>query len=262
MKNVEILDKLLGLEDLSKKVNNKKPGVYVLNFPETGEYYLGATCDLGRRVVEHNSKLTNNSHCNKLLQEVKNLNPKIETLGFVSSSVEEAFDFEKKALQILRDDPLCKNIRGGVGYSEETIAKRAKSNTGKTHTDETKEIIRQKLKDHWSDPEQRKQQSNKRINFFKEGGEAYWKNKPINPETKKKLDAGRKQYFDKMTPEDRRTYGAIRTRHLNIPVKVDNKVFPSMRDAATYHGVSSPTVRDRINSKNFPNWTVNLPEET
>lgn len=112
----------------------------------------------------------------------------------------------------------------------------------------------EKIKEAWTDPELRKQQSENRLNHFSNGGFKYNLGLPISEEKLEKLCKGRDNFYNSLTEEEKLELIKRKTEPNKKPIEVDGKIYSSRKEAAISENVTPPTVRDRINSKNFPGW--------
>ena len=70
--------------------------IYAIKNKENGKMYIGSTNNLRKRSYEHNSKLKNNYHRNKLLQKDYNEYGKDKFEYKILEEVEESIDLQEK----------------------------------------------------------------------------------------------------------------------------------------------------------------------
>jgi hypothetical protein len=168
-----------------------KSGIYKITNKITNKFYIGSAVDIKSRWSGHKRRLKANTHDNKHLQSAWN---KDGIQNFLFEIVEIC---EREILipteQKYLDEYKCWDRE--IGYN---IAKIAGNTTGCFHTEESKILIkknnkaseeetRKKMRDYWSNPENRKYQSEKRKEYLskKENREKlknslteYYKNNP------------------------------------------------------------------------------------
>jgi group I intron endonuclease len=218
-----------------------KSGIYKITNKVTNKFYIGSAVDIKSRWSGHKRRLKANTHDNKHLQSAWN---KDGIQNFLFEIVEIC---EREILipteQKYLDEYKCWDRE--IGYN---IAKIAGNTTGCFHTEESKTLIkknnkageeqtRKKMRDFWSNPENRKYQSKKRKEYLsrKENREKlknsltdYYKN---NPE---------KKLFAEKNP----SYGLkFRNKHVERidPSTGEIKEYESIRDTAK-DGFMSTTV--------------------
>lgn len=147
-----------------------KSGIYKILNKITNKFYIGSAADIKARWSVHKRRLRTNLHDNEYLQNAWN---KHGEENFLFEIIEIC---EKQNLILLEqkylDDYKCWDR--DIGYN---IAKIAGNTTGCFHSQESKDLIkknnkaateevRQKMKDYWSIPENRKSQSEKRKQYL------------------------------------------------------------------------------------------------
>lgn len=147
-----------------------KSGIYKITNKITNKFYIGSAVDIKTRWSVHKRRLKTNSHDNEHLQNAWN---KDGIQNFLFEIVELCErDILIQVEQKYLDQYRCWDRE--IGYN---IAKIAGNTTGCFHTEESKELIkknnkaateevRQKMKDYWSNPENRKYQSEKRKQYL------------------------------------------------------------------------------------------------
>lgn len=168
-----------------------KSGIYKITNKITNKFYIGSAVDIKSRWSKHKKMLRENWHDNKHLQSAWN---KYSEENFLFEIIELC---ERQILipteQKYLDEYKCWDRE--IGYN---IASVAGNTTGCFHSEESKllikqnnkastEEVREKMKNYWSNPENRKYQSEKRKQYLskKENREklsnsisSYYKNNP------------------------------------------------------------------------------------
>lgn len=183
--------------------NKQDPVVYMAENPKTQEYYFGATSQRKARRDKHINQLKAGTHINKRFQEAYNKDPSFiwKELSVIDSKT--AFDIEKELIKECRSDSKCLNIKGGCGYNPEKYIKIGLSNLGKHHSEETKKHLSQTSKKYWSDPEIRKEQSEKRKQYFENGGIPYQLGMKRSDEFCEKVSEGKRKYWESLSDTER-----------------------------------------------------------
>lgn len=245
--NINILSILESLADSTDKELDKHTAVlYIADNPITNKYYIGVTNDNTRRKNQHDRYLRNNIHYNEKFQEAYNENPNFSWKEIPVENMDVAFYIEKTLIHETRGDPNCLNIKESV--------KREPTFTGRNHTEETKKLLSEISTKQWESSEARLRQSEQRKQFFANGGEHHQRGKPLTIKEKERLIEGTKNYYYSLTESEREAFINKRVTPLMKPVIVNDKEYPSQKAASIGENVTPPTVRDRIRSKNFPEW--------
>ena len=79
-------------------------GAYIIQHP-SGLFYIGSATDLIKRRDEHKSRLRNNGHHVKRLQDAYNANNELVWEYHYTATREEAFQKEKELIQLQKGDP-------------------------------------------------------------------------------------------------------------------------------------------------------------
>jgi hypothetical protein len=123
----------------------KKSACYIIKHVETGKMYVGSSSIVSDRMSKNISSLKHNRHKNKPLQEIYNIDPKIEIFIKTTENIEEAQLLEQQTVNSLKNTKLLCNVATtdvtktnlGVKRSDETIEKISNSNKGKKRSKET-----------------------------------------------------------------------------------------------------------------------------
>lgn len=163
------------------KRTDKYSAVYQISNPVTGEYYIGATSNIGTRIDTHIRDLRKDRHENYKLQKSILETDILGVTIFPVETPELAFAIESEHIKQNKGNPLFLNIKDvgpppmlGRHHSDETKEKISKHNKqmyengyinpflGKTHTDEYKQESRERTKKLWEDEDFRQNQIEKR----------------------------------------------------------------------------------------------------
>lgn len=135
------------------------PAVYLIE-NTSGQYYVGATSDLGHRISWHKAALAGNRHPNKKFQESYNKNSDFYFFAHRSSSEFTAFELERLFIQSRINDPCLLNLNGvqrttpPSKEAREAVGRKSKAyfqnpeinnETGKTIGEERREAARQRM---------------------------------------------------------------------------------------------------------------------
>lgn len=177
-----------------------------------------------------------------------------ETKEKMSASAKKAWTEERKEKQAERQ----REYWNGITPEQRHIHVEAtrKLNEARKEKPEILKSISDSLKEYWSDPKVREDQSQKRKNFFNNGGIHPWLGKTIHPGTNEKLQAGRERFQKSLTEQERIEFNRKRTEKTRIPVQIGDTAYESLSEAAFALGVSPATVRNRINSGKFTDWKM------
>lgn len=236
--------------DASPEVRDK-PGCYVIKHVPTGKMYVGSSECVGKRIITNISHLNNGRHKNEKIQNAFTSDHDLVVLLKTTDTVEEAIQLEQTVVnELTGSDALC-NIGildvslpcKGRTLTEEHRAALVKANTGRVKSIEeiektrlhslgrpcserTKQRLTETHKGVPKSEEQREKMSLSQRAYAKseEGVARYAKNADINRETKSK------------------------------PVTIDGVHYPSIKIAADAIGVSSPTIRNRIDNPKFDGY--------
>jgi group I intron endonuclease len=145
---------------MSKQQYPSSQGIYKITNIVNNKFYIGSSKKLNKRLIDHFSRLRNNSHKNKHLQDSFNkygeVNFQIDILEeFENITAEELLDKEQEYLDSINDWRNCYNQTRDTKYfgkitSEEYVRKENKTNQtlgennpfyGKTHSEATRKLI-------------------------------------------------------------------------------------------------------------------------
>ncbi len=244
-------------------------GAYRLTHPETGNFYIGYSSNVKRRVECHFRELRAKRHPNKLLQVVWDLYENLQLETYECKTVEEAYRLEQQTIKDNLFNPLMTNIGIGndnytlhpnkedviknrtasimkthLSFSKEELVKKygkfgAKNGMfGRTHTDEVKEACR-----------------------VRSTGNKYALGAVRSPEVRAKLSAHASARVGGLNPFFGRTHSIetkerIRKVHLGRQsscaqrVSILGQEFRSMTEAAKVLKIPLPTIAHRVRSKN------------
>lgn len=87
----------------------KEPGCYILNFIETGTFYVGSTGNLRLRLSDHLNALNKGTHQNKPLQQMFDQDQNVVVEYVTSIDRETAYDIEQAELDKYLGNPKCIN---------------------------------------------------------------------------------------------------------------------------------------------------------
>lgn len=119
-------------------------GVYKITNTVTGDFYIGSSCNIRRRTVNHRNDLAKNAHANRHLQNAWNKYSadNFEFSTILLCAVEKKLYFEQRLLDLFNP---AYNIAinavapmQGSHMSEEHKRKLIKANTGRRCSEETK----------------------------------------------------------------------------------------------------------------------------
>lgn len=132
-------------------------GLYVLYLKKADIYYIGSTNNLWVRYVAHKNTLQKNDHANRLFQREYNRHGGEVIISFIiTNTLEEARSLEQSLLDKYFKSDLLANLWSKVGVKPDG---KAGGMAGKKHSEETKEILRQKTLEQFSSPEARQRHS-------------------------------------------------------------------------------------------------------
>lgn len=202
----------------------RAPGAYIITHLPTGVYYIGSSQNIGRRIVNHRNQLQMGTHPNKrLLETVKSLD-ELSIVSHPTETLDQARDKEQELLDKHHGQDLCCNVGTGsrspwsIGGVPESLKKLNRGRAlGNRHSEG--HVVSDEVKD-----------AVRRANTGLKRSE----------ETIAKLRAA-----------------APTCQMIPRQVSVNGIVYDSISAAAKAHGVSSPTVRNRIQSESecFSGWS-------
>lgn len=266
----------------------KKPVVYRL-CTQDGDVYVGSTNNLNKRLMDHRSSLRRGVHRNSRLQKAYDNGCFISVTADECASREEAFTLEQKFIDCLPEEALLNIGLGTIGGDNLTrnpdrdkiidkmtrsVNERFASLTpeerrvqygkpgdrngmyGRTHTPETRELIRRKV----CTPENIAASRARRLGV------------KVGEETRRKIS----EFAKTRTGEKNSFYGRHHTEETrrrlsemnkgNIPtnackVEIDGVQYVSLTEAARQLGVVPATILYRLSSKNPKFESYRLVEE-
>lgn len=217
----------------------KEPGCYIINFIESGKFYVGSTGDLRRRWNDHLNALNGGNHRNGPLQKAYDDDRRIEIEYLVTVDRESAYELEQQELNMWVGNPNCINqgndARLGFRPGTRPTELQARMNL---------QLVGRKRSE--------EQRLNIRAGAFRRP--------PVTQETRQKLSRlslGRvnsEEHNEKIRQARlgvKRNESDITTRKRII---VDGVVYPSITATAEQFKVSRSTVNERLRSVNWPNW--------
>lgn len=211
------------------------PGVYVITDVTAQKAYIGSTCNLGRRLYDHNRNLERNCHTNWQLQRAYNAGHQLRVTTIPVKEDVSVLDVEQKLLDKYIDTGLLYNISRevsaptlGLKMSQETRDKVSAATKGRRHTPETIEKMK--------------------IAFAGRN-----LGRVLSAEHRAKISAS--QIGKTISEEQRVKLRETKTEQMQ-PVIVDGVVYSSISEAARILDMNSGSVHRRIHSANYPNWEV------
>lgn len=266
----------------------KKPVVYRL-CTQDGDVYVGSTNNLNKRLMDHRSSLRRGVHRNSRLQKAYDNGCFISVTADECASREEAFTLEQKFIDCLPEEALLNIGLGTIGGDNLTrnpdrdkiidkmtrsVNERFASLTpeerrvqygkpgdrngmyGRTHTPETRELIRRKV----CTPENIAASRARRLGV------------KVGEETRRKISEFAKTRTGEKNPFYGRHHTEETRRRLsemnkgNIPtnackVEIDGVQYVSLTEAARQLGVVPATILYRLSSKNPKFESYRLVEE-
>lgn len=266
----------------------KKPVVYRL-CTQDGDVYVGSTNNLNQRLMDHRSSLRRGVHRNSRLQKAYNNGSFISVTADECASREEAFALEQKFIDCLPEEALLNIGLGTIGGDNLTrnpdrdkiidkmtrsVNERFASLTpeerrvqygkpgdrngmyGRTHTQETRELIRRKV----CTPENIAASRARRLGV------------KVGEETRRKISEFAKTRTGEKNPFYGRHHTEETRRRLaemnkgNIPtnarkVEIDGIQYVSLTEAARQLDVVPATILYRLSSKNPKFESYRLVEE-
>lgn len=199
----------------------KESGFYVIADLTAERVYVGASTNLDRRHREHQNKLRNKCHPNKGLQQAFEDGNTLMTVSF-GAAPEELSACERILLEDLQETGLLYNERSVSHFFDSRVRERiSQAMTGKKQSPEHVES-------------NRRAQSGKQLS-------------PEHAHILKTTNLGRTR-----TPEQRAAIG----KRSSLPVSIQGKTYPSIREAAKALDLNPQTVHARLDNKNgrFDDW--------
>lgn len=240
---------------MSEEKDDQKYGVYLLQNSITMETYIGSGI-VKERLYNHQLHLKNGTHKNLLLQEAYNRNSNFEVVVVQTESREEAYDIEQAVLNEHIDNPLLLNICPDARFGHRRNWQ---------HTEETKQLIREKALGRKHTEEAKAKMSKMRTGIPRPDVSEFFKGKTLTPEHIDKVRqalTGLKRSEEsrlrikeantgrKFSEEARRNMGLA---HLD-QYEVDGVVYRGQQQIADAYGISVSTVIRRLASDDYPTW--------
>lgn len=248
----------------------KNCGIYKIINIENGKYYLGSSCNISKRFKRHIKELNEGKHHNIHLQRSFNKygESKFELKTLTTCNKENLIKLEQKYLDKLKPWKnsigfnISKQASGGDLISNHPnkalIIKKMKKTLNTKISKMTKEE-RQKI---WGRTGSSNPNWKNGKTFFKCPGcgiEYRTCNKPSTCPGCRDRTGKNNPFFGKSHSKE--TKEKLREAMLgNKPtntqrVKIENKIYPSMTEAASSIGVAVATISNRINSDKFPKYS-------
>lgn len=249
----DIDDKTIGtyLVDWPEMINGiSYSGAYLIFHSKTKKTYVGHTTCLYSRKHQHLSRLKSNTHSNKELQKAYNDNDEISFHVIkITANEEEAIELEQSYLDIF--------FKLGILFNKEPNARSA---LGVKKSEETKEHLRQKSIEQWSNLELRKKQSEntKRYLLLPENKEKQRQAILATITTEEYRNSQREkannQWSDPVKrfkkSEEVKKYALINGKKILI----NNKVYSHITEASKKLNVSHVTILKRLRDTNNLNY--------
>lgn len=253
--------------------------VYMFLNNETDELYIGSTNNLVNRFKKHYGGLKNGTHFNSKFQKAFDNNSNFDLYSLPLATRDDAYDLEDKLIKDHWGNPKLLNIsfdvdanRHNAVVSDETKHKQRESMLmfysnggknpfdGKSHSDETKALLKEKSIVQFSNQAARDNMSVKTKERFstQESRDLVSQRTKLamaDPDIRKKMSEAAKSrisnpdFIDKYCKK----------------VLVDGVIYNSASECASYVNVSKPVVSDRIRSTSdkFKKWEyLNEPKHT
>lgn len=169
-------------------------GIYVIT-SESGKFYVGQSVDLKKREYEHFRTLRNNTHRNKHLQNSFN------KYGYLDFYV---IEYHYDPWQLTTREEYWMNFLDSY-YNGMNLTPSAATSLGCVRTEEQRRVISEITKEFWSKEENRKAQSERKKNFYKN-----------NPEVLLKMSETTKKIL-KDSPERCEKHSVLMTERSNTP---------------------------------------------
>ena len=137
-----------------------KTGVYIINFPETGYYYVGSSNKCSHRINQHICDIKKNRHNNKFFINVYNKhNNNIMFLFFYTETREEALVKEQELLNSCYNDPSCLNLSSSAYFPKHSINGRQRLKTKAIEQHRRNGFNKEKIAEYHRSPDARKMHS-------------------------------------------------------------------------------------------------------
>lgn len=221
-----------------------QPGVYLIISPDNQKGYAGSTSDLRRRANRHARELREGIHYNQELQQLYyKYKEELEFIGLPLQTKDQALDFEQEIIDTyVQSGLLCNKAMdardSGKGFklSDEHKAKLISSNIGKHKSPEHRAAISRTLTGRKLSEENAAKARIAAIGYI----------------ATEELRLQRSLAM-KGVPKTEDAKEKMRLAKADI-VQIDGNSYFGLRHAAQETGVSSSTVKRRIESPRYPNW--------
>lgn len=220
----------------------KVPATYMFLNPITGEYYVGSTNNVRRRLNEHRNELTKGTHHCWKFQRAYNNNPNFEFRPVLTPTRQDAQNLEQnlidegwgdqKLLNVSKD---TESFRLGCTDSDETRLKKSLSKKG---IPQSAELVEKRAQANRG--QTRSLETCSRIGSAKKGNQ-YWLGKTHSEESRQAISQAKKK-----------------------PVSIDGQLYPSISDAAKQLDTSIAAVHRKVSNPNpkWSNWSYVTAEQT
>ena len=128
--------KLSEIDNPLKDCSIKKCGAYLIRHIFTNKIYVGSSGDLRERIWRQRRHLSLGINRNKYLQDVYNINNKIEIYLLITETREDAFSLEQDFIDYFKNSGLLLNVAmdARVSMKERIITKETRDKISKAHT--------------------------------------------------------------------------------------------------------------------------------
>lgn len=243
---------------------------YILTNKATGQFYMGSTNNLARRLNRHRNDLEKGTHHSDKLQSQFFGWEHIEIEYTIHADHEAALQAEQCQIDELYLDPLCCNVStwshgfwgGAYGKPQEVRDRAANKLRGYKHTDEFKEKCRQRMLGSVMSADQKEKISEALLG------------RVVSDQTRQRISAAQKGRVDPSKFGPTRALKAVETKRLNgtmghteaskakiaaanfKSVVIEGVTYPSLQDAGEILGYGRQTVAYRLNSpsRKFKDW--------
>jgi group I intron endonuclease len=209
------------------KEDAEKIGVYIIHNPHTGHAYIGSGL-LQKRCSRHTFELEHGCHTNSRLQRAYNKDPRFEFIGLPVE--DHSTKEENKLLSLQIEQSMLDDHFGDKRLLN--IQPHVTSPTGAVRTDETKERMRDSANARWQRPGEREAASESLREQYASGRVNAFRGRTQTEEAKQKIGAPKLK-----------------------PIIVNGVPYDGIRPAAQQLEMKEATVRARVFSPSFPEWT-------